>query len=387
MLTVRFFAVVTVAVGFLAVPTSASAQPKPVQPMPSSGPVECPGLDYDNETGLAGLVRGANETVTIPNAFVVASWTDADGARNTRSAESGLDGVYVMCGLPTNTQLSVRAGFADYSSEVTTVRIESGPPAGWDFEIEVDDEALRGDAAFPGRIVGTVIDRRTDRPIESAELELAGDNVTRLSDGNGRFLFRDLSPGVYRLVVNHITYDRMEQIVNVPGNRTVEVRFNLSLDPIELEPLVVTVVRDRRLERRGYYDRREIGEQVGNGVFFNIEEIQKLMPSRVTNLLQWVPGVRIDCSAGAYNCSIIMSRGTPGLRGGGQTGCVNANVYLDGVRVVRDNQTSPQSIDAFVSPADIVGMEVYRSASEVPAEFSGSVGQCGAIVIWTGTGG
>jgi hypothetical protein len=317
----------------------------------------------------------------------VASWTDSEGARNTRSSESGLDGVYVMCGLPTNTPLSVRAGFADYSSEVTTVRIEPGPPAGWDFEIEVDDAALRGDAAFPGRILGTVFDRRTNRPIESAELELTGDNVTRLSDGNGRFLFPDLAPGVYRVVVNHITYDRMEQIVNVPGNRTVEVRFNLSLDPIELEPLVVTVVRDRRLERRGYYDRRDIGEKVGNGVFFNLEEIQKLMPSRVTNLLQWVPGVRIDCSGGAYNCSIIMSRGTPGLRGGGQTGCVNANVYLDGVRVVRDNQTSPQSIDAFVSPADIVGMEVYRSASEVPAEFSGSVGQCGAIVIWTGTGG
>ena len=384
MFTSRFL---LAAFGLLALPAATVAQPKPVRPGPSAAPVECPGLDYEVETGLAGLVRGADEAVTIPNAFVVASWTDSDGARNTRTAEAGLDGVYVICGLPTNTLLTVRAGFADYSSEVTTVRIEAGPPAGWDFEIEVDEGAFRGDAAFPGRIVGTVIDRRTDRPVESAQLELVGDDENRLSDGNGRFLFRDLTPGVYRVAVSHIAYERMEQIVNVPGNRTVDVRFNVSADPIELEPLVVTVVRDSRLERRGYYDRRDIGEKVGNGVFFNAEEIRRLMPSRVTNLLEWVPGVRIDCSGGSRDCRIIMTRGAPSLRSSAEVGCVNSNIYVDGIRVVRDTQDSPESIDSFVSPFDIAGMEVYRSASEVPAEFAGSVGRCGAIVIWTGSGG
>ncbi|MFV1987028.1 MAG: carboxypeptidase regulatory-like domain-containing protein [Gemmatimonadota bacterium] len=384
MFTSRFF---LVALGLLALPAAAVAQPKPVRPGPSAAAVECPGLDYDVETGLAGLVRGADETVTIPNAFVVASWTDSDGARNTRTAEAGLDGVYVMCGLPTNTPISVRAGFADYSSDATTVRIEPGPPAGWDFEIEVDEGSFRGDAAFPGRIVGTVIDRRTDRPVESAQLELVGDDENRLSDGNGRFLFRDLTPGVYRVAVSHIAYERMEQIVNVPGNRTVDVRFSLSADPIELEPLVVTVVRDNRLERRGYYERRDIGEKVGNGVFFNAEEIRRLMPSRVTNLLEWVPGVRVDCSGGSRSCRVIMTRGAPSLSSRGEVGCVNSNIYVDGVRVVRDTQDSPESIDSFVSPFDIAGMEVYRSASEVPAEFAGSVGRCGAIVIWTGSGG
>lgn len=374
-------------IGLIGAPSVALAQAGPLQPTPVPAPVECPGLDYETETGLAGLVRGANETVTIPNAFVVVTWEDADGARNTRSAESGPDGAYLICGLPTDTRLSLRARFADYSSEETTVRIEAGPPAGWDFRIRVDEGALRGDAAFPGRIVGTVIDRRTERPIESAQLELVGDDTSRFSDGNGRFLFRDLTPGVYRVKVNHVAYDQMEQIGNVPGNRTVDVRFNMSADPIELEPLVVSVVRDQRLELRGYYDRREIGEKVGNGVFFNEEEIRRLMPTRVTNLLQWVPGVTVDCSQGTRNCRVLMRRGNPSLSARAQGGCVNSNVYLDGVRVIRDTSPDPMSIDNFVSPAEIVGVEVYRSASEVPAEFAGSVGRCGAIVIWTGSGG
>ena len=63
------------------------------------------------------------------------------------------------------------------------------------------------------------------------------------------------------------------------------------------------------------------------------------------------------------------------------------HVYVDGVRVIRDNASSNESIDNFVHPSEIAGVEVYRSASEVPAEFGGSVGRCGAIVIWTGSGG
>jgi hypothetical protein len=375
-----------VAVALTATPRSALAQAGP-RAAEIGRAVECPDLDYETETGLAGLVRGAAETVTIPNAFVLVSWTDSDGARNTRSAESDADGVYLVCGLPTDTQLSLRATFADYSSVVTSVRIAAGPPAGWNFEINVDEGALRGDDAFPGRIVGTVVDRGTSRPVESAELELVGDNTTRLSDGNGRFSFPDLTPGVYRVTVRHFAYDPMEQIVNVPNNRTIEVSFNMSADPIELEPLVVTVVRDQRLELRGYYDRRDLGEKIGNGVFFNEEEIDRLMPTRVTNLLQWVPGITVDCGQGPRYCRVVMRGGSPSLSSRAQGGCVNSNVYLDGVRVIRDTSPSPESIDNFVSPADIVGMEVYRSPSEVPAEFAGSVGRCGAIVIWTGSGG
>ena len=360
------------------------------QPLATGGAeiVECPGLDYETATGLAGLVRERDADVTIPSARVMATWVGSGGERGARSVEAGPDGAYVLCGLPTDTRLTVTAGFASYLSEPLSVQIEPGPPAGWDFEIQVDEGALRGDAAFPGRIVGTVFDRSSERPIESAQLTLMGDDLNQLSDGNGKFSFADLTPGVYRVAVHHIAYDRMEQIVQVPGNRTVEVRFNLSADPIELEPLVVTVVRDARLETRGFYDRQEIGEKVGNGVFLTVEDIERLMPTRLTNLLQWIPGVQIDCSGGTRNCKVIMRRGNPSLSSfTGQNGCVNSNVYVDGIRVIRDNASSDESIDNFVHPSEIAGMEVYRSASEVPAEFGGSVGRCGAIVIWTGSGG
>jgi len=356
------------------------------QELASNDIVECPGLDYDHETGLAGLVREQGAQFTIPGARVLATWTTGDGARNSRAAETDEFGVYVLCGVPVETSLEVRAMFTDFASDPVAVRIEAGPPAGWDFDIAVDDGVLRGDAAFPGRIVGRVLDGRSERPIEAADMSLVDDEVHRMTDGRGRFTFDALNPGIYRLRVDHLAYEPMEQVVSVPGNRTVEVNFELSADPIDVEPLVVTVVRDRRLEVRGYYDRRDFAEAVGNGFFIDQEDLRREPANRVSTLLNRVPGVRTECSGSGRNCRIVMTGGNPSLSGGRQGGCVNSNVYVDGVRVIRDNQDSPEPIDNFVSPGEIVGMEVYRGASEVPAEFGGSVGRCGAIVIWTGGG-
>jgi len=349
--------------------------------------VECPGLDYGAETGLAGLVREAGAQFTIPGARVLATWTSEGGARSSRAVETDEFGVYILCGVPVETSLEVRALFSEFVSDPVSVRIVAGPPAGWDFEITVDDGVLRGDAAFPGRIVGRVVDGRSARPVESADMSLVDDEVHRMTDGRGRFLFDALTPGIYRLRVDHLAYEPMEQVISVPGNRTVEVNFELSADPIDLEPLVVTVVRDRRLEVRGFYDRRDYAEAVGNGYFFDQEDMRREPANRVSTLLNRVPGVRTECSGNGRNCRVVMTYGNPSLSGGRQGGCVNSNVYVDGVRVIRDTQDSPEPIDNFVSPGEIVGMEVYRGASEVPAEFGGSVGRCGAIVIWTGGGG
>ena len=90
--------------------------------------VSCPGLDYDLESGLAGLVRGTDEEVTIPNARIIVSWTDAGGGRRSRAMQSGDDGAYVLCGLPIETPLLIQARFASYTSVPATVRIAAGWP-------------------------------------------------------------------------------------------------------------------------------------------------------------------------------------------------------------------------------------------------------------------
>lgn len=351
--------------------------------------VTCPAEMDPSLTGLAGTVRDTLQGVFIPGATVSASWIEGEGRRRTVSVDANSEGVYVLCGLPPLEDLTVSARFPSFRTEPVQVSIAPGPPAGWDILVGVEEGALARLLTVPGRIVGRVIDRGSGRPVEAADVVLSdtllAEDRRGMTDGSGRFTFTDLDPGTYRVTVDHLTFDPLDQLVYLPSDRTVQVDFELSVDPIELAPIVVTALREKRLELQGFYDRREQGEAIGSGVFLTRDDIQDAGAIRVTHYLGRIPGVRTECTGGANNnCVIRMTRGVPSLSSRAEYGCMNANVYLDGVRVIRDGGGFSDSIDNFVSPGEIAGIEVYRGPSELPAEFGGAVGRCGAIVIWTG---
>lgn len=359
-----------------------------LSPTPPRSFVTCPAEIDPSLTGLAGIVRDTLQGVIIPGATVSATWVEDNGQRRTLSVEADDNGVYVLCGLPPMKGLTVSARFPSFRTEPVQVSIEPGPPAGWDILVGVEEGALARLLTVPGRIVGRVVDRSSGRPVEAANVVLSdtllAEDRQGMTDGSGRFMFSDLDPGTYRVTVDHLTFDPLDQLVYLPSDRTVQVDFELSADPIELAPIVVTALREKRLELQGFYDRRELGEAIGAGVFLTRDDIQDAGAIRVTHYLGRIPGVRTECGGGANNnCVIRMTRGVPSLSSRAEYGCVNANVYLDGVRVIRDGGGG-DSIDNFVSPGEIAGIEVYRGPSELPAEFGGAVGRCGAIVIWTG---
>ncbi len=140
-----------------------------------------------------------------------------------------------------------------------------------------------------------------------------------------------------------------------------------------LEPLIVTVLRDRRLENQGFYDRRIWGERMGLGTFMDAEAIDRLVAGRTSSLLQTVSGIRVTCS-GSGNCLVGTSR---------LSACAQMSVYINGSLALGEGRRDPVSIDELVRPSDIGALEIYPGASSVPADFSGTSGRCGAIVIWT----
>lgn len=353
--------------------------------------VTCPAEMDPSLTGLAGVVRDTLQGILIPGATVTASWTEGEGRRRTVSVDADSEGVYVLCGLPPLEDLTVSARFASFRTDPAHVNIAPGPPAGWNILVGVEEGELASLLTVPGRIVGRVLDRRSGRPVEAANVVLSdtllAEDRQGMTDGSGRFMFTDLDPGMYRVTVDHLTFDALDQLVSLPSDRTVQVDFELSADPIELAPIVVTALREKRLELQGFYDRRELGEAIGAGVFLTRDDIQDAGAIRVTHYLGRIPGLRTECQgSGNNNCVIRMTRGAPSLSGSAEYGCVSTNVYLDGVRVIRDGEGFSDSIDNFVSPSEVAGIEVYRGPSELPAEFGGAVGRCGAIVIWTGPG-
>lgn len=321
---------------------------------------------------LEGTVRDAITGVALPGARVeVAPGGDA-GARELAAweTETGPDGRYRLCGLPGELRAVVRALVAGRTSEPVEVELAADHVTSRDLVVPLGSPEA-------GRIVGWVADLKTGRPVTAAAvtLEAGGADRAAVSDGGGRFLLDNVAAGEHLLGVSHLGYARAMKSISVAANRTLEVRIQLVPEAIELEPIVVSLVRNPRLEMHGFYERKEWGDKLGLGHFFTREDIERRNPLRIAHLVADVPGVRLLCSRGRH-CHIRLARSPPR--------CRIADVYVDGILAVdHEKPWKSTPIDNLVLPVEVAGVEVYKGSASLPAEFGGARGECGAVLIWT----
>jgi len=365
---------------FLLVATSDDAaawQVPPAQAQPEA--TGCGG-----RASLAVTVTDDSGLIAIPGATVVLRWTDA--VRRPVREETDADGRLFLCVPRDAGQATLWAEFGDASSEEATVALEAG--ATHDVELGL----LFGETRT-GRIIGQLSDAQTHQPVVAAAVSVAGRAQEVQSNRRGRFVFSGLPIGEYELSVRHIGYAPLTHPVTVTRGHTTQVDVSLPPDPVELEPIVATATRPRRLEIKGFYERRYWGELLGGGEFFTAEDIERRNPSRITHMIADAPGVRLaNCDVWGHGCKLYS---TTHSRGFSDQGC-KLNIYLDGILAIRGSNerwsltTGPftreqprESINDLVLPTEIAGVEVYTGAASLPAEFGGPDSRCGAVMIWT----
>jgi hypothetical protein len=184
---------------------------------------------------------------------------------------------------------------------------------------------------------------------------------TRVTGEDGRFLFRAVPPGLYRLTVTLLGYTALRDTLRVAPGAELDLLLPLSAEPIPLEPIVVEARRREPSYRAGFERRR----RTMGGTFITREEIEERNPQVFTDLLRMVPGARV----------VPVSSFGRGVLFRGQ--CV-PELYVDGMRLA-----STLDLDAVIQPMDVEAMEVYTGA-HLPAEFGPT--PCGAIVVWTRVG-
>lgn len=340
-------------------------------------PVGMEGQSTDECDGRASLrisVVDESGFIAIPEATVVLRWTDA--VRRPVRETAGPDGRLLLCAPRDAGEATLWAEFGDASSEESVVALEAGMPN------EVELRLLLSETGT-GRLVGLVRDAGTDEPVAAAAVSILGDPGEVSSNRRGRFVFSGVPVGRREITVRHIGYAPFHHAVAVSRGRTTEIEIGLVPEPVALEPLVATVVRSRRLETRGFYERRYWGELVSGGTFFTAEDIERRSPVRITQMIADIPGIRLrNCGARQNSCKLYNSRISDISS---NDGCL-MNIYLDGSLIVRRGRIqrgAVANINDFVLPVEIAGVEVYRGPSELPAEFAGMESRCGVVVIWT----
>ena len=311
------------------------------------------------------VVVDESEAVPVPGAVVVLRWTDTDRGRRPVREEAGPDGGLFLCAPPDARQATVWAEFGDVSSEEAVVAIVAGTLR----EVEL---RLRSGPMSTGRIIGRVRDARTKRPVTVATVSLVGRTEMGVTNRRGGFVLSGVPVGVYELSVRHLGYAPLTHPVWVSRGITTEIEVGLVPDPVEMEPLVATTTRSRRLETKGFYERKYWGELVGTGTFYTADGIDRRRPALISHMIADGPGIRLECGLRARSCDIVNTRLSAGFS---SDGCP-MSVYVDGMGI-------GSNADRMVSPVEIAGVEIYRGAASVPGEFAGSDSRCGVVAIWT----
>ena len=230
----------------------------------------------------------------------------------------------------------------------------------------------------PGRIVGRVSDGFSGwlANVEITVLDQPSAGV--ISNRDGRFTVREVEPGLVDVRFARLGYAPRSVTLVVQPGRTVEVAATMFVEPIELEPIQVTV-RSSFLEQSGFYARAGRGV----GTHFTAFDIERLVPQTLADVLQGrVPGLRIQY--GAYQT--VLTNDTTPTTGPASSSVARAvssrsncplTVYVDGRREMLEVDLN------YWTPQDLEAIEVYTGV-DTPAQYAGNL--CGVILLWTRRG-
>lgn len=230
---------------------------------------------------------------------------------------------------------------------------------------------------------GTLIAAETGTLLPYGMVELLDNNLqpvaTAYGDELARFALLAPGPGRYSLRGSHMTAQPLiAGPLDLVAGQVATVELALALQPIELDPMMVSVRPEyRQLVRKGFYERAK----TEFGTFVTPEQVERWRPLRATDLLRRIPGVRLEPDperVGRYRVSMTRAGMFVGevTNGSGGRRCA-PRVIVDDVELVDFNLDE-------LPAQDIFAVEVYRSPVQVPAQYGGAGRNCGAIIVWTG---
>jgi hypothetical protein len=304
----------------------------------------------------------------------------------TVDATADSTGAFLACGIPANASVLVRAfagadssGRAQLAIPSTGVRYRDlyvgastmievpAPPPVIDSTLPTDSLVESAPLQYwrgSGQVRGVIRDA-SGRALVNARVAvpLAGREVR--TDTIGRFQLDQLPAGTQAIEVRALGFDPLSDAVDVAPDAAP---LTLALARFEsLDTVRVRANRPRPNSQR--FADFETRRKTGFGKFFTSADIDRLNLLRISDLFSQVGGIVMMWRNGER---------VPTMRGLTFRGRCIPMFIVDGFPYPND-----ASLDAFIAPMSVIGVEVYSTAF-TPGEFSRPFAPCGTIVIWTG---
>jgi TonB-dependent receptor len=194
-------------------------------------------------------------------------------------------------------------------------------------------------------IRGVVRDKTRQEILPGAEVTLTGPSIYRVvTDANGQFLFVNIPKANYKLKVNYIGYELYATDLSV--SEKMEFRKNIELTSINKE-LREVVVRGNRFGQAKALNAQKEAVNIKNVV--SEEQIERFPDMNTAEVLQRVPGVTIQRSAGEGRFA--------GLRG---TNPAMTNITVNGGMLATSNGTDRVVELDVINAGQLGGLEVSK---------------------------
>ena len=260
-------------------------------------------------------------------------------------------------------------------------------------------------AAHAQTVRGVVVDDSTGEAVAGVEvfaLDLSNTTIAfEVTGRDGRFVM-SLPPGRYAFRALRMGFapTLTPDLEISDDSPPIDLTILLPSERVVLDPVVVTdtVIPYAPRPLEGFYERKRRGW----GLHITREEIEEKAPGQFTDILRGLPGVRV-VGAGRNKFVVQMVGQVPRLqvnaysardrwrstavrdRDAANTeptaGACPVTYYVDGDKFVPDELGINE-----ILVSEVEAVEVYRRASETPADFLDSDSRCGVVVIWTKRG-
>jgi hypothetical protein len=224
-------------------------------------------------------------------------------------------------------------------------------------------------SAATGTVIGIVRDS-AGTAIAQAVITIVGSTSAMhhaTSNLSGVYEVAGVRAGTTRVSARRIGYAPETTTVVVVAGATVTANLILAVTGVELPPMIAET--DAMRGKMGPFNQRRAR---GVGSFITRAEIEKRQAGTISELLRYLPGVGVTQKMAGEPQPVHMQRSVNSTVQGSCT----VQLYVDG------HPYPNGSVDDF-APGGMEGIEVYKSASEIPAAFRTRDATCGVIALWT----
>jgi hypothetical protein len=342
----------------------------------------CPGGRPQGTGYVIGVVRDAAADTGLAGAAVNAMWAEIAVNRTTgvttnrRSvrAVAGPNGEFVLCRVPATGEVTIWAALGPASTGLVTLDLGGRPLVARQFSIGLPRaaDAPADTAPLTATLEGTV--KTIDgSPVADARVFVRGSRAVVRTSASGSFSLSGLPLGTQVVEVAAIGYAGGRQAVDLRPGGPARTELVVAKSVQTLPTLEVVGKLGNGADVSTFLQRA----QRGQGHFITEEDIERRGAIQFEDIMRTVPGIQVVPVGQGYR--VYSSRGAVNMQGD-----CSMTYFVDGAYFPFD-ATSAEPFP--VAPIEIMAIEVYAGAAQVPAEFQRLANSCGAIVIWTKRGG